>query len=74
MTVVTSCGQVHIPPDANLCLGVCMARHRGSERPECVLSAVERRLWDSGAVVELRQFHGLSAQEMDVLIYREVHA
>lgn len=43
-------------------------------QPGAVLTAVERRLMDAGALVELRQLHGLSAQEADVLIHREIHA
>lgn len=42
-------------------------------RPEMALAVVEARLVAQGAVVELRQLQGLSAQEFDVLVYREVH-
>lgn len=38
-----------------------------------VLAAVEARLVTAGAVTELRQLRGLSAQEQDVLVYRELH-
>ena len=39
-----------------------------------VLARVEARLVAAGALTELRQFQGLSAQEVDVLVYRELHA
>lgn len=41
--------------------------------PSAVLSRVEHNLVAKGALVELRQFYGLSAKEMDVLLWREVH-
>lgn len=42
-------------------------------RPAAVLRAVERRLVAAGAVTELRQLHGLSAQEEAVLVWLELH-
>lgn len=39
---------------------------------ESLLTAIELRLVAAGAVTELRQFYGLSAQEQDVLIRREL--
>lgn len=38
-----------------------------------VLTRVEARLVAAGALTELRQLQGLSAQEQDVLVYREIH-
>lgn len=38
-----------------------------------LLQAVEARLVDAGAVVELYHLHRLSAAEMDILIHREIH-
>lgn len=38
-----------------------------------VLTAVEARLVNAGALSELRHLHGFSAQEQDVLVHREVH-
>ena len=38
-----------------------------------VLTRVEARLVAAGALTELRQLQGLSAQEQDVLVYRETH-
>ncbi len=35
------------------------------------LAAIERRLAEAGAVIELRQFYGLSASEQDVLLRLE---
>lgn len=35
------------------------------------LRAIEARLVRAGAIIELRQFHGLSAQEVDVLLRLE---
>lgn len=46
---------------------------RAATRREAVIAAVEGRLAAAGAVSELRCMQGLSAQEMDVLIHREVH-
>lgn len=43
-------------------------------RPAVVLAAVEARLVAAGGVVELRQLQGMSRQETDVLVYREIHA
>lgn len=40
-------------------------------RAEDLLARVETRLAEAGAVVELRQFSRLSAQEMAVLLERE---
>lgn len=40
---------------------------------QVILTAVEERLIAAGALVELRQFHRLSAQETDVLIWQEIH-
>lgn len=42
-------------------------------QPGAILVAVERRLVDAGALIELRQLHGLSAQEIDVLLWLETH-
>ena len=42
-------------------------------RTAAILHAVEERLIAAGALTELRQFHRLSAQEMDVLIWQEIH-
>lgn len=42
-------------------------------RPAAVLRDVERRLVAAGAVTELRQLHGLSAQEEAVLVWLELH-
>lgn len=42
------------------------ARH-----PREVLDAVEERLVEAGAVIELRQFHGLGADEIDCLLRQE---
>ena len=38
---------------------------------EALLEAVETRLVDAGAVIELRQFRGMSAQEIAILVERE---
>lgn len=46
----------------------CWAAATSADR---VLEAVETRLIDGGAVIELRQFYGLSAQECDVLLRLE---
>lgn len=46
---------------------------KAARRPGDILVAVERRLVDAGALVELRQLHGLSAQEIDVLLWLETH-
>lgn len=40
-------------------------------RAKEVLEAVEDRLVDGGAVTELRQFQGLSADEVDTLLWLE---
>lgn len=42
-------------------------------QPGAILVAVERRLVDAGALIELRQLHGLSASEVDVLLWLETH-
>lgn len=41
--------------------------------PAAVLRDVERRLIAAGAVTELRQLQGLSAQEADRLVWLELH-
>lgn len=51
----------------------CLDAWKAAVCAASVLTAVERRLVDAGALTELRQLHGLSAQEQDVLVYREVH-
>lgn len=45
---------------------------KAAVRVTTVLERVEQRLVDAGAVTELRQFYGLSAQEMDVLVQQEL--
>lgn len=42
-------------------------------RPGVVLANVERRLVSAGALTELRQLQGLSASEVDVLLWLELH-
>lgn len=49
------------------------AAWKAAVRPGDVLDAIERSLVAAGAVTELRQLHGLSAAEMDVLLWLEVH-
>lgn len=43
-------------------------------RSSQVLEDVEARLVAAGAVTELRQLQGLSAQEQDVLVWLELHS
>jgi hypothetical protein len=42
-------------------------------RPRVILAEIEARLTAEGAVIELRQLQGLSAQELDLLLALEVH-
>ena len=46
---------------------------KAAVRPAAVLKDVERRLVAAGAITELRQLQGLSAQEQDVLVWLEIH-
>ena len=39
-----------------------------------LVCAIEARLSAQGRMIELRQLQGLSASEMDALVYRELHA
>jgi hypothetical protein len=39
-----------------------------------LVCAIEARLTAQGRMIELRQLQGLSASEMDALVYRELHA
>lgn len=51
----------------------CEKAWRAAVDASHVLTRVEARLVAAGALTELRQLHGLSAQEQDVLVHREVH-
>lgn len=44
---------------------------QSATRAERLLAAIEARLIAAGAVIELRQFYGLSAQEVDVMLRLE---
>lgn len=49
------------------------AAWRAAVRHAAILEAVEARLILAGAVTEVRQFYGLSASEVDVLLWQELH-
>lgn len=46
---------------------------KAAVRHAAILEAVEARLILAGAVTEVRQFYGLSASEVDVLLWQELH-
>ena len=46
---------------------------KAAVRPAAVLARIEARLVAAGAITELRQLHGMSAQEQDVLVWLELH-
>ena len=50
-----------------------VAWHRASHHAQ-VLAGLRERLAASGAITELRILEGMSAQELDVLVTREVSA
>lgn len=47
---------------------------RAAIRPASLVATIEARLTAQGAVTELRQLQGLSAQEYDRLLEREISA